>query len=779
MKFETASSVEQVCYEMRLADWSRGFNRSLINDLFNGLPPYSQQEVRDNNIEINFNDLSSTRLGHDARMQGIQAVMKPGNFFSCRTDAKPAHKRNTWQTIVTKEANRPMRKSPVYFETVRAQVGQNVLHGISPTHWDDRDKWNGRLMGVEDVLIPSRTLLTMENLPFFAIYQSYTGHQMQKMTSGPKVDPAWNMEMVKYMIEWVDDEARTLMGTTWPEVWSPEKMGERIKEDGGLYASDAIPTIDVYDFYFWNDDGKAAGWNRRMIVDTYGGPGAGGTSNKEPPRYSTDDKKKGAKGHFLYNPGDRKYGDKLSDIITFQFADLSAVFPARYHSVRSLGMLLYAVCHLQNRLRCKFNEAVFEALMMYMRVKSADDVERALKIELISRGIIDESVSFLKPDERWQVNEALAQMGLAENEKLIMQNSSSYTSGQAQRENEPERKNRWQVMAEANASVALISPAMMQANKYKGFEYEQIFRRMCRKHSRDADVRKFRVNCLKQGVPEEILVPEAWEIEPEQIMGAGNKTLEMSMAQQMMELRPLLDPEPQRQVLRNVVLAITDSAAEADQLVPDEPVKVTDSVWDAQKLTDRLMRGLPTGIKTGVNHIEYVETLLADMAFIIKQIEGRGGMAKPEEVPGLENMGGYIAEHIKIIAQDPEEKQRVKQEGDNLSNLMNLVKAYAQRLQEQQQKQQGNGHGAPDPETQAKLQGKLMIDKAKAQNMRESHGMRTAQKQVQFEQKMKQDAQTHQLEMRKKMHETHVETAAADLQNAAEMRRKRFAGSED
>jgi len=777
VKFDTASSVEMVAWEMRLADYPRSVNRSLINDLFNGFPPYSNQEVRDNNIEVNVNDLSATRLGHEARMQAVQSTLKASKFFSCRTDAKPAHKRQTYQTIVTKEANLPMRKSAPYFEKIRSDAGQTVLHGIAPTHWDDRDKWGGRSMGVEDVLIPSKTLLTMENLQFFAIYQSYTARQIRNMTSGPKVDPGWNMDMVDYMVKWVEDRARTLMGTTWPEVWSPEKMSERIKEDGGLYASDAIPTIDCYDFYFWNDDGKKAGWNRRIIVDTYGGPGAGGTSNKESPRYTVDDSKKGAKGHFLYNPGDRIYGEKLSDIITFQFADLSAVFPARYHSVRSLGTLLFAVCHLQNRMRCKFNEAVLEGLMMYMRVKSGDDVERALKIELISRGIIDESVTFLKPEERWQVNEALAQMGLAENEKIITQNSASYIQNQSFRENQPERKNQLQVMAETNAAISLVSPAMMQAAKYKGFEYEQVFRRLCRKNSRDPDVRTFRNNCLKQGVPEKLLVPEAWEVEPEEIMGAGNKTLEMAIAQQLMQFRNLYDPEPQRKILRDVTLAITDSASRAEELVPDEPVKVTDSVHDAQLVGARLLQGLPVAMKTGVNHIEYVETLLADMALIVKRIEAKGGMATAEEVTGLQNMGQHIAEHIKIVAQDPEEKERVKQEGDNLSNLMNLVRAYAQRLQEQQQKQ--NGHRGMDPEAQAKLDGKKKLDDAKAANTRESHAARTAQKQVSWEAEEKRKQEQHQLEMRRKIHEVKVDTAATDLQNAAEMRRKRFAGSED
>lgn len=768
MKFDTASAVEQVTWQLRLADWPRSQNRALINSLFNGDPPYTAAEVRDNGVTINVNFLEGTRLAHDARTQGNQAVMKPGKFFTCKTDRGARHKRQTYSTIVTKEVNRIMRRSPVYFETLRSQVAQNILHGISPSSWDDRDSWCTDAIGVEDVLVPSNTLLTMKNLPFFAIYRSYTGHQLQKMTTGPKVDPGWNMPVVEKAIKWVDAEAATLMGTTWPEVWSPEKMAERIKSDGGLYASDAIPTIDVYDFYFWNDEDKQAGWNRRMIIDAYGNPGAGGTV--------TYDNKIGSKGEFLYNPGTRKYGDKLSEIIAFQFADLSAVAPFRYHSVRSLGYLLYAVCHLQNRLRCKFNEAVFEGLMMYMRVKSLDEAERALKIELISRGIIDETVQFIPPNERWQVNERLAEAGLGHNQQLINQNSSGYVQNQNFSQDKVE-KTKFQVMAEVNAAVSMVSSALLQSGRYKGFEYEEIFRRFCKKNSRDADVRKFRVNCLKQNVPEELLVPEAWEVEPEQIMGGGNKTLEMAIAQQLMQFRQLYDPEPQRQILRDVTLAITDDASRAEELVPTDPVKVTDSVHDAQLAAGTLMEGLPVSIRTGINHVEVIETLLSSMAIIIQRIEQSGGMATQKELMGLQNMAGHISGHIQILAQDENEKSRVKTESDHLGKLMNLVKAFAQRLAEQQQKQ--NGKPGVDPEVQAKLQGKLMVDKAKAQNMRESHGMRTAQKQVQFDQKLKQDAEAHRMDMAQKAAEIKTDIAAKDLTTAAELNRKRFSGLEE
>lgn len=38
-EFNDAQKVESICYEMKLADYPRGKNRALINNLFNGWPP--------------------------------------------------------------------------------------------------------------------------------------------------------------------------------------------------------------------------------------------------------------------------------------------------------------------------------------------------------------------------------------------------------------------------------------------------------------------------------------------------------------------------------------------------------------------------------------------------------------------------------------------------------------------------------------------------------------------------------------------------------------------
>ncbi len=766
MNFKTASVIESLTWTMRLADYPRAQNRARINSLFDGSPPYSDQEERENNIAINVNFLESTKVSHEARHQFANAFQKPGKFFTARTDNGPTHKRGKWGAVVSNEINRRMKRSPVYFENMRSKFALLVLHGIAPSCWENSYGWCPLSLGVEDVMIPSGTLLTMKNLPFFAIYRAYTAEELYRLTHGPKRDPGWQMDNVMAAIKWADQQTSSLSGTTWPEVWSPDKMEQRIKEDSGLYASDAVPVISCWDFYWWNDKNKVQGWNRRIVLDAYGQPGVGGIL--------PDKNLIGGRNQFLFDPGDKCYASCISEVLQFQFADLSAVAPFRYHAVRSLGFLLYAVCHLQNRLRCKFNEAVFEGLMMYMRVKSLDEAERALKINLISRGIIDPTVEFLSPADRWQPNERLAQMGLLENQQIINDNSSSYT--QSQNFSQPQvEKTAFQVRAELNATTALISAALLQAYQYQTFEYQEIFRRFCQKDSRDPDVRAFRIACLKQGVPATALVPEAWDIEPERVMGAGNKTLELATAQSLMEWRPLYDPEAQRAILKMATLAVTDDPGATEELVPETQDTVTDSKHDAMVAMGSLMLGLPVQFGPRTNRIEVIEVLLSEMAMIVQRIEQQQqGMAKPEQLIGLQTVAQTIGEQLQIVSQDKEQRERVRQYGDALGQLMNMVKGYAQRLQQAMEAaaQQNGGQQQMDPKDMAKIQGMQMQAQAKAANTRESHAQRTAQRQVQWEAEERRKQQQHQVDIQRQQVDLQTDVAATDVATAAEIRRE-------
>jgi len=750
MTFNSPESINSLIHQMRLADWKRSKNRQRINELFSGFPPFDDEYMSSNINNTNVNTLESCEVAHDARIQYNTALVAPDPRFTVTLDYGAKHKRQTRSDKITKKLARIIKKSAHFYELGRSVIASNIIHGIGPSIWEDKFHWAGEAIGVEDVLIPGNTILGFKNLPFYAIFRRYTGMQLRKMTSGPKCDPAWNMPVVDSAIEWLDKETAKLMGAAWPEVWSPEKMSERIKSDGGLYAGDAVPTIDCYDFYFWNDDDKVSGWNRRIILDAWGSQGFGGSGvgafDNSPERKMGDV----GKGEFLYNPGNRKYADKLSEMVHFQFADCSPVSPFRYHSVRSLGFLLYGVCHLQNRLRCKFTDSVFEAMMQYFRVGNPEDAERVMKINLIDKGVIANDVEFVKAQDRWQVPAGLAESAMTMNWQTIARNSASFAQtmdageqGQTQRS----RETATLTMQRAQSTSTMITSMLTQAYTYEEFRYQEICRRFCIEDSEDPDVRKFRVECLKDDIPAEALNVDRWDISANRVMGGGNKMLQVAMADKLMAMRQVLDPDSQRKVDRIYVVANTDNYDLADDLVPEQK-QVSQSALSAQNAAGTLLQGLPVGVETGINHIDYVEAMLSSMELVVNKVLQQGGVPSQDTLFGLENMAQHVEAHIQIIAQNKEEAQRVKQYTDVLGKMQNEMKAFSQRIQEQMQaQQQQNGNGGPDPETMAKIQGTIITAQAKAKNADDSHARKTAQRQITFEQKTAQDQVKSQLEL--------------------------------
>jgi hypothetical protein len=548
-----------------------------------------------------------------------------------------------------------------------------------------------------------------------------------------------------------------MAGDQWTDYLSPEKWEERVKGDGTFYTGDRVPTVNAWDFYYWDDDKKTEGWYRKMILDTWTMPSAAGVrTRREGKPFERNDQ-------FLYNPKGRKYASSLREIINWTFADLSAVFPANYHTIRSLGWLLYSTCHLNNRLFCKVMAATFEQLMIYMRVKSEDDMQRALSVNLVDRGFIDGSISFIPPSERYQVNAQLAQMALTETANLINRGSSSFTAkvpGSAGSMGDMKVPTATQWLGEEAKVTQLVSAGLAQAYEYDRPEFYETFRRFTKKGSKDPEVQTAQAKILKAGVPASVLYNLAsWDIEPERVIGGGNKTMETAIAQQLLAVRHLHDPKSQRRILQIADLAFTDDAALTSDLVPDEPT-VSSSTHDAQLAVGTLLIGQPMELRQNVSHVEYASALIGALAVEVEKINASGGMTDQAHIIGLQNLGGQSItgepipgnnanSHIMLVAEDPMQKDIAKNLGDKLSKLMNEVRAFAQRLEEQQQ-QAASQNGGMDPEAMAKIQNDRMLAEAKADNTRTSHAQRTAQRQVQFE----------------------MEQQRADVQTAAEIQRE-------
>lgn len=748
-KFDKASAVEQVVWYCKIMDLPRSQNRALIDQLFNGEPPFTDEQARQNRIVTNVSDLSATKIASDARRQYSHAFFSTGNYFNVRVDRGPAWKRQEYGERITTEINRILKRSHAYSECLKSNFAQLVLHGCGPSVWNNRESWCPEMQNMGDIMIPTKTLRSMTNLQHFAVYRRYTAEQLWKLTHGPAVDPGWNVDLAERIIKWLAMQVNQ-QNSAFDLTYSPERIVEDFKESVGLYASDQVATCKAWDFYFWDDEAGKEGWKRRIILDTNDTTNIDGNTKNF----------MGERDQFLFDSGDRNYGDSWKNIAHFMFADCSAVAPFRYHSVRSLGFLLYAVCHVQNRLRCKFLDATFESLINYFRNVSPGDEGKVAAIDLINFGVIPNGIDFVKAQERWQVNPTLVEAALAMNRQIQSDNSSSFTQdfdyGKQNKE-----LTATEVMAQVHSTSSMVGAMLSEAYDYMEEQYREIARRFCLQGSEDPDVKRFKVNCLKNGVPEELLDSDCWDIAAERVMGGGNAQLEVAEANMLMSQYNRLDPDGQRLAMRKFVFAVTQDSAVSDAMAPVSKPKVNEAVHDAQMAVGTLMEGIVPDMKPGINHIDYVETLLKVLATKIEAINQQGGQTSPQELQGLQTIGQCIQQHIAVIAQDDEESQRVKMYGDMLGKLMNEVKAFGQRLQEQAAQAAQGGNGGLDPQTQAKIAGTVILANTKAKI-----------KEAEAEQKLRHSQERQDIANANAIRTAQVQTAATDLKTAADIRRE-------
>ncbi len=724
MKWDSVGQVEDVVWLMRLVDQPRGSNRALLDKLYNGDPPETREEAEQNQNQVNRNFLDGTNMLSQARSQWNTAMMGQAQYFAVTLDSGPVYKRQEWSHSISTNINRMLKRCRPMMEQTRAEGAQTILHGIAPSGFKDRRYPIPKNIPISSLMIPSETEIDFENLEYYAVFREYTPSQLWDLTHGPKVDPGWNMSAVeaawKYAREIVQKDTNASALQYMPERWEDLK-----KQDVGYLGTDAVPTIDCWDFYF-REAKDGDGWYRRVFLD-WGVAITSDGQSKPDSKNGHGDKSK--YGGFLYTSGKRKFAGAVSEILQCQFGDCSAVAPFKYHSVRSLGWLLWGVCDIQNRMRCRFTENVFMQFLWWFRVAGQNDFARVKKAMFENMGVIPAGIGMLKNDEYHTPDKALTEMGFEMNRDTMASMAAAFTNNLQDLGKEETATG---TMAKVHSVNALVGGILTLAYEYSKHKFAEISRRSCIKNSPYLMVRKFQEQCIKDGVPQEMLDASRWNIEPDKAIGGGNKVLEMAIVQFLQGIRKNLGPDAQRKVDHLSIVSATDQPALAEDLAPIAgQKKLSQSTMSASESTTRIMAGLDFFPTDEMVPEDYVQVWLHDMGTIISQIQQSGGVGDPQKLMGLGNLEKYTKQFLDQMATNEDDKPKVKQYQDILGQMMNHVKAFGQRLQEQMAKQQqGNGAQASDA---AKAQNIILQGRLKQQNSAQSHALKTAQSQAKFE----------------------------------------------
>lgn len=743
--YASPSDVLKIVENLEQGDRVRAGDRATINRQFNGGRPYTDKEVEENQIQVNVNKLSGYKMALDANMQVDGALMNKDKFFTVRCLVGPTEKRDDWATRMTDNLNKPLKRGRSGRKHLNILKNRNrdlTLHGIGSVAWLNDHTWMPRFVAIGDLLIPSdATTDFSDELGYFGINMWYTPYQLFKLTHGSNVDKGWNVGLVKKIltsIPKVNDFNVDLINR-------PEEMESLFKQHATFMNSDAVPKVKVSFFFFQKYDGDDAGkWFRRVVFRRSDGI-----------NIQTDEA-----SEFLYD-SDTVFADHIEEILHVQFGDGNVVAPLKYHSVRGLGILLFAIVEMDNRLYCQTMQHTMEQLMALLRIQSPADKDRPKVVMLNPYGVLEEGISFVPPEERNRADMTLVEFAMAQNRQLMAESSSSYV------EDIDTGTQKEQTLGEAQIKLQSANKIVggMLSGMYAQelFYYEEIMRRFMQKNTGDPDIEAFQKKCRADGIPEEIMKPDAWQIDVEKVFGMGDQTLAIQEVTALMGIINQLEPTAQRLVRRKYIAAITRNPDLAMQLVPEDEIVSSKGRQAAEEVFATLMRGIEVSLREGIEQQDYVIAMTEMMAQEVSRIQMIDNMGTPTDVIGLQTVAQDIDKHMQILAQDPAMKELVTGIGKAVGKLMNDVKGFEQRQQQAAEAEQQN------PEELAKIQMEGMKAEAKIQMQAEQNQAKLEAQHQKHMQQMVQSQQRHDQQMRQMEESAEVQIASQVARTQADI----------
>lgn len=737
------SKMREIVMRLKDDDGPRADNRARIIEKFNGGAPFTEEEQKANNLFTNVQPLMAPRLAHDARRQLSGAATRTTNFFKVQVDTGSDASDAVASYIVTKKMNRVLKQSRKYLETLRGQDANVVLHGKGAVIWDDPNNWCPKVIGVEDLKIPSGTYIDFSNLTHFAIYEEWSAAELMRKVIGKRVYPGWNVPKVKRIIRRLVEE-----GTATEDVDDdfPEKLMESFKENVVFYASDKVPVVKCWRFFELEDERGGPRWKYYIFLDE---AEKGMRKGKE------------IEDEFLFEQK-RGFVEDIDRLIHVQYADGNNVAPFRYHSVRGLGYLLYPVVHLNDRLFCRSMDAFFEACNQLFRSNSEEDRERLQSVTLANMGVVPNGIAMVPANERYTVNHNLLNAAFAMLRQYISENSTSFT--QDQNDGTAKEMTATETLARVQQATAMMNSMLSMQYTYRTFQFREVARRFALADSKDPDVKQFQLECRREGLADEHLNYDNWTIVPEQIIGGGNKTLELAMTKELMAVRPAYPPQAQTEILRDYTLALTDDPDKATRWVPAEPQPPSSSAIHANVVFGTLMDGGEVIMPQGINMDEYAQVLMMMLSKQLEMIGQSGAVPSVDKVMGLQQTGRHVGEVLQQLAQDPMKQDIMAEAIKQLQQMMAQIAELADAALEQQQASAGG-----NPELEAKLYEKRVLADAQADVIRSKGELQRQQKQESFDQKQTQGLVKLQSDLEAKDYQTAQELRAKRVKTQAEV----------
>lgn len=636
-RLANANAGLEVFAQFYQADDVSAFNRAQIQGLIDGNPPYAKGANRRQGhaftTNLDFGEgaaiINSARSSYTDLIEGVDVL------FRHQLPASLGDDRVEMEEIIDQEKHRMVKhKWDAFYPTWDILCSQFVTHGVGFLHWPDDVDWKFDTGGWDDFLMPRRTRVTETNVGVLIGMREMPVHKLWRLIEDDKraEKTGWNIKATRR--ELVAASKGSQFRKDWMNHWTSVQRDLKNNDYGKSYGDDAKVLL----LHFW--------------VTEFDGSVSHYIAAREP---NTGDSKDKVTPEWLYKKRSRFKKSKHAYLIF-----TNGVGTGDYHSIRGLGLQMYAGVMEENKLRCSvLDYAKLQAKMIF---KSPNMDRPAISIQG-PFGVMDPEAEVAQVGLQDRSEGLLRVMGDLSN--LNHNNTGAYRARAVNPGSQD--KTKYELLRQADLESNLtISQINLFYRPWKGVG-EEIHRRVVEIgkmpveliKKKFPEVAEFYERCEARGVPREVIAMVE-DVIPERAIGMGSPTARAAQLDRLLQIQGSF-PEANRVLfLRDYIGAVLNDRTRISRYVPlpeqtrpviDEKIALMENANMAAGQDVMRLPGENDLIHAGT-HFNAIQEAAGRIEEMRQAAEGIDVEAVMPDLQFLNVAIAHTAEHVQAMAGD-------------------------------------------------------------------------------------------------------------------------------
>lgn len=687
--FRNTENIIAEILDMEKDELKRREDRATVSAFFNGQPPLSQKQADSMGLKVNVNNLFGYTDLAAAKDQTVALYTKPPRLFVCEMDFAPVSEKRKWETKLTFELNRIIKKSGRLRMPYEGVAGDAVLHGEGELFFPNPRCALPRHLPLSKRLVPSKAPADPNELSYFAIDTHISIHEIEKHLR--RESEGWNLANLKKlraeMFDKADKSGWSASALSAVNSMNPEEL-EYARQ--GCAPLDKLCKFNVPVYYFYQSDPERDGRPLDLTILC---------------KVAKDsDPKHVAGGLTLFE--EAEFFPTVSEAIHPFFMDCILGGTPEWHRVKGMGHLNYSLAWHMELFVSRMIQGGMESTMEIFQASDGANREELERILLRHNGILPEHVSLL--GNRRQFDFAgimglfnLVRSAAAKNAQGAVSNTGDVNSdelevqamfrqGQINAQQSSRNANWYETLGRLGKTILgrFTNPFLMPEDRKSCEDYSEIM--------------DFQSAIKRAGIPIYYCQPHNVRVTAHKITGDGNELKANRAAAFTIQNLASLPAGSQQQAKREAWAVMLDDYEKAEAWIPIDDKPDVDQVRTARsENNDCIVQGeAPEIADTDVDEVHIGEHFKGLGSILKKAAQLQKETFTPEQLMAFKALGGHTIAHIQRMEQMGK-KDQAKAAMEAMNEIAKMAEKFRHNLEQQEQ---ASEQEPTDPVEAAKLE---------------------------------------------------------------------------